>query len=91
MLATPHQALEITGHLLSPHSEDLRAAFGLGLRATSELKGPENLVILHQAISHYFRMHHPVCLLLSELSSPVSRGSCCSEHTDEMNEGTAES
>lgn len=53
MLVTPHHALEITGYFLAPHSENGRAASGLCLHK-SELNGPENLVILQQAISQYF-------------------------------------
>lgn len=53
MLVTPHQALEITVYFLASPSENRRAASGLCL-CKSELNGPENPVILHQSISHYF-------------------------------------
>lgn len=42
---------------VTPHSENPRAASGLCL-LKCELNSLENLVILHQAISHY----HPVCM-----------------------------
>lgn len=53
--------------LVSRHSVNQRAASGPCL-LMGELNGLENLVILHQAISHYFSVHHPARLALSKRS-----------------------
>lgn len=72
--------------LVSPHSVHQRAASGPCL-----LKGLENLVILHQAVSYHFSVHRPAWLSLSKRSSPIRQGSCCSEDANEMREGAATS
>lgn len=56
--------------LVSPHSVNQRAASGPCL-FKGELNGLENLVILHQAISYYFSVHHSAWLSLSKHSSPI--------------------